>query len=161
MITLTLPFLVCAEANAMADTAVVSVRTRKYQINRLLNRKQMVVDVLHPSRVTVSKIEIRKKLAEMYKTTPDVVFCFGYRTAFGGGKTTGFALIYDSLDNAKKIEPKHRLVRHSLIEVKKTASKQRKERKNRMKKARGTAKAKLASAQKKVSRIYFFFSVSG
>ena len=49
----------------------------------------------------------------MYKTTPDVVFCFGFKTQFGGGRTTGFALIYDSLDVAKKNEPKFRLVRVS------------------------------------------------
>ena len=70
-----------------------------------------IVDVLHPGRATVSKTEIREKLAKMYKTTPDVVFAFGYRTNFGGGKTTGFGLIYDSLDFAKKFEPKHRLAR--------------------------------------------------
>lgn len=50
----------------------------------------------------------------MYKTTPDVIFCFGFRTQFGGGKTTGFALVYDSLDFAKKFEPKYRLARVSL-----------------------------------------------
>lgn len=50
----------------------------------------------------------------MYKTTPDVVFVFGFRTQFGGGKTTGFAMVYDSLDYAKKNEPKHRLARVSL-----------------------------------------------
>ncbi|KAK8721010.1 hypothetical protein OTU49_012975, partial [Cherax quadricarinatus] len=126
-----------------------TVRTRKFLTNRLLNRKQMVVDVLHPDRATVPKSEIKEKLAKMYKTTGDVVFCFGFRTAFGGGKSTGFALIYDTLDYAKKIEPKYRLVRQGLLEVKKTARKQRKERKNRMKKARGTAKAKLAAATKK------------
>lgn len=32
---------------------------------------------------------------------------------FGGGKSTGFGLIYDSVDNAKKFEPKYRLVRVS------------------------------------------------
>merc|ERR1712243_333805 len=80
---------------------------------------------------------------------PQMLFCFGFRTAFGGGKTTGFALVYDTLDYAKKIEPKYRLARHGLIEIKKTARKQMKERKNRMKKARGTAKAKLASTAKK------------
>merc|ERR1712243_33016 len=112
-------------------------------------QKQMVVDVLHPGRATVPKSEIRDKLSKMYKTTSDVVFCFGFRTAFGGGKTTGFALVYDTLDYAKKIEPKYRLARHGHIEIKKTARKQMKERKNRMKKARGTAKAKLASAAKK------------
>jgi len=50
-------------------------------------------------------------MAKMYKTTPDVIFCFGFHTQFGGGKTTGFALIYDTLDSAKKFEPKYRLAR--------------------------------------------------
>jgi len=70
-----------------------------------------VVDILHPGRPTVPKNEVREKLAKMYKTTSDVVFCFGFRTKFGGGRTTGFALIYDNLDFAKKFEPKFRLVR--------------------------------------------------
>lgn len=47
----------------------------------------------------------------MYKVDKEVVFCFGFRTAFGGGKSTGFALIYDNLESAKKFEPKYRLVR--------------------------------------------------
>ena len=70
-----------------------------------------VVDILHPGRPTVPKTEVRDKLAKMYKTTSDVVFCFGFRTNFGGGRTTGFALIYDNLDFAKKFEPKFRLIR--------------------------------------------------
>lgn len=122
----------------------------------------------------------------MYKTTPDVVFVFGFKTQFGGGKTTGFAMIYDSLDYAKKNEPKYRLTRvsrsslynvcmnvisaicpvlywtndckisrylclkHGLYEKKKTSRKQRKERKNRMKKVRGTKKASVGAAGKKV-----------
>merc|ERR1719192_1652071 len=79
----------------------------------------------------------------MYKTIPDVVFCFGFKTQFGGGKTTGFGLIYDTLDDAKKLEPKSRLARHGLVENKKSGRKQRKERKNRQKKVRGTKKAKV------------------
>ncbi|CAN0166579.1 unnamed protein product [Bubo scandiacus] len=116
--------------------------------NRLLQRKQMVIDVLHPGKATVPKTEIREKLAKMYKTTPDVIFVFGFRTHFGGGKTTGFGMIYDSLDYAKKNEPKHRLARHGLYEKKKTSRKQRKERKNRMKKVRGTAKANVGAGKK-------------
>ena len=30
---------------------------------------------------------------------------------FGGGKSTGFGLVYDNLDSAKKFEPKYRLIR--------------------------------------------------
>ncbi|ESO07748.1 hypothetical protein HELRODRAFT_127118, partial [Helobdella robusta] len=126
--------------------SVATVRTRKFLTNRLLCRKQMVVDVLHPGRSTVPKTEIRDKLASMYKTTSDVVFCFGFRTQFQGGKTTGFALIYDTLDVAKKFEPKYRLARHGLVTLTKSSKKQRKERKNRQKKVRGTKKAKVGAA---------------
>nr|ABW90383.1 putative ribosomal protein S24 [Sipunculus nudus] len=129
--------------------ASATIRTRKFMTNRLLSRKQMIVDVLHPGRATVPKTEIREKLARMYKTTHDVIFCFGFHTQFGGGKTTGFALIYDSLDLAKKFEPKYRLARHGLYKKDRIARKQRKERKNRQKKVRGTAKAKIGAGKKK------------
>lgn len=129
--------------------STATIRTRKFMTNRLLCRKQMVVDVLHPGLASVPKKEIRDKLASMYKVTPDVVFAFGYRTNFGGGKSTGFALIYDTLDFAKKFEPKHRLARHGLHVRKTVTRKQRKERKNRMKKVRGTKKAKVGQTSKK------------
>ena len=47
----------------------------------------------------------------MYKCTADRVFVFGFKTNFGGGKSSGFALIYDTMDFAKKFEPKFRLIR--------------------------------------------------
>jgi len=71
----------------------------------------MIVDVLHPGKPSVAKTTIREKLAGMYKCTPDRVFTFGFRTNFGGGKSSGFALVYDTMDFAKKFEPKYRLVR--------------------------------------------------
>lgn len=51
-------------------------------------------------------------IATTYKVQdPSTVFVFGFKTQFGGGKSTGFGLIYDNLAAAKKFEPKHRLVR--------------------------------------------------
>ena len=47
----------------------------------------------------------------MYNCTADRVFTFGFKTNFGGGKSTGFGLIYDTMDFAKKFEPKYRLLR--------------------------------------------------
>merc|ERR1711915_947758 len=90
-----------------------------------------------------------EKLARMYKTTADCVVCFGFKTVFGGGKTTGFGLVYESLDSLKKYEPKYRLQRLGLYQRDKPPRKQRKERKNRMKKVRGTAKSKVGAAGKK------------
>jgi small subunit ribosomal protein S24e len=108
----------------------------------------MVVDVIHPGLANVSKDELRAKLGKLYKADKEVVSVFGFKTHFGGGKTTGFALIYDSVEALKKFEPKHRLVRIGLAEAPKGGRKQRKEKKNRQKKFRGTKKSK-ASAGKK------------
>ncbi|EPS41402.1 hypothetical protein H072_4705 [Dactylellina haptotyla CBS 200.50] len=128
----------------------ITIRTRKFLRNPLLQRKQMVVDILHPGRPNVSKTELREKLGSTYKADKDVVSVFGLRTQYGGGKTTGFALIYDSLDALKKFEPHYRLVRYEFAsKIEKASRQQRKQRKNRMKEARGTAKSKAASKDKK------------
>jgi ribosomal protein S24E len=48
----------------------------------------------------------------MYKVSDkNTIFLFGFKTQFGGGKSTGFGLIYDTVQDAKRIEPRFRLVR--------------------------------------------------
>uniref|UniRef100_A0A803MLG4 40S ribosomal protein S24 n=1 Tax=Chenopodium quinoa TaxID=63459 RepID=A0A803MLG4_CHEQI len=124
----------------MAEKAV-TLRTRKFMTNRLLSRKQFVIDVLHPGRANVSKAELKEKLARMYDVNdPNSIFVFKFRTHFGGGKSTGFGLIYDSVDSAKKYEPKYRLIRNGLATKVEKSRKQMKERKNRAKKIRGVKK---------------------
>ena len=44
---------------------------------------------------------------------PNAIFVFKFRTHFGGGKSSGFGLIYDNVESAKKFEPKYRLIRVS------------------------------------------------
>lgn len=39
------------------------------------------------------------------------IMVFGMRTAFGGGKSTGFGLIYDTVKSFKDFEPKYRQAR--------------------------------------------------
>ncbi|KXN72394.1 hypothetical protein CONCODRAFT_75276 [Conidiobolus coronatus NRRL 28638] len=126
----------------MSDNSI-TIRTKKFLSNPLLQRKQMVAEVIHPGRANCSKEEIREKLAKIFKSDKENIFVFGFKTVFGGSRSTGFALIYDSLDAAKKFEPRHRLARHGVVEAKVTARKQRKERKNRAKKFRGKEKAKV------------------
>ena len=141
-------------------------------------------DVLHPNRANVSKDELRQKLAELYKANKDQVSCFGFRTQYGGGKSTGFALIYDSHEVMKKFEPHYRLVRYgAATKIEKASRQQRtytvhlvhdenggyvwgwgtvdesslltalewvgKQRKNRAKTVRGTAKGKAAASKDK------------
>ncbi|KAE8538933.1 hypothetical protein D1P53_005301 [Cryptococcus gattii VGV] len=128
----------------------VTLRTSKFITNRLLNRRQFVLTVFHPTRPNVSRSELSEKLAALYKTDKERVTVFGLKTKFGGGSSTGFGLIYDDEESQKKFEPKHRLVRSNLAEkVVKPSRKLRKERKNRAKKLRGKARAKAGEPAKK------------
>ena len=81
-------------------------------------------DILHPARANISKEELREKLGGMYKAQKDQVQVFGLRTQFGGGKTTGFALVYDSPEAMKKFEPAYRLIRVGMATAPTRASKQ-------------------------------------
>lgn len=93
--------------------------------------------------------DLREKLAKMYDVKDtNLVFLFGMQTQFGGGKTTGFGLIYDNMEVAKKFEPEYRLVRNGLATAVSKSRKQKKERKNRLKKVRGTKKAGMAGGKK-------------
>lgn len=84
-------------------------------------------DVLHPQRPNVSKDDLRTKLAELYKCGKEQVSVFGFRTQYGGGKSTGFGLIYDSEAAMKKFEPHYRLVRVGMASKIEKASRQQRE----------------------------------
>ena len=102
------------------NSAPVTIRTRKFITNRLLARRQFIVDVLHPNRANVSKDELSERLAQIYKADKARVVTFSFRTAFGGGRSTGFGLIYDDEASQKKFEPKYRLIRvrpHCLLHL--------------------------------------------
>lgn len=87
------------------------------------------------------KTEVRDRLAKMYnvKDAQNVVV-FGFQTQYGGGRSSGFGLIYESLEAQKKFEPKHRLKRIGAGPAKGLNRKQRKERKRRGLRNRGAKK---------------------
>lgn len=96
-----------------SNASAVTIRTRKFVSNPLLMRKQFVIEILTPGGgVAPSKTELRQKLAALFKVADvDRLVVFGIRNQFGGGKSTGFGFIYDSVDALKKIEPRYRQVR--------------------------------------------------
>merc|ERR1712138_257497 len=143
-------------APIMSTKGTVTIRPRKFITNRLLERRQMVLDIHHPGLPTPAKEDLKTQLAEFlskakgHKANADATVIFGMRTCFGGGKSSCFALVYDSVDCAKKHEPKHRLIQngHKDAPGAVVGRKQRKEKKNREKKFRGTRKEKRVRAAK-------------
>jgi len=119
----------------------VTIRTRKFIRNPIMSRKQFIVDIIHPGRANVSKSELREMIAKSHKVSDvQLISMFGFRNKFGGGKSTGFCLIYDSLEKLQQFEPKYRLIRNGVVEKKESSRKQIKEAKNRKKKIRGTGR---------------------
>ncbi|EEA06517.1 40S ribosomal protein S24, putative [Cryptosporidium muris RN66] len=127
-----------------------TIRIRKFLNNPLLARRQFVVDVIHPGIGGISKADLKEKLAKLYKVSDaNCIVLFGFKTAFGGGHSSGFGLIYNNISALRKFEHKYRQIRMGILEKKTpTGRKGRKETKNRRKKVRGTAKAKVSGSKK-------------
>ena len=91
---------------------------------------------------TPSRKLVRQKVRKMYKVKdPRTIVLFGFRSKYGGGKTTGFCLIYKDLRSRRMLDYKHRLVRDGMGKKKEGSRKARKELKNRRKKLHGREKA--------------------
>ncbi len=54
-------------------------------------------------------------VAKKFKAETRNVVLFGIKTAFGGGRSTGFCLIYDTHAYLVKYEPRYRLMRVIII----------------------------------------------
>jgi ribosomal protein S24E len=68
-----------------------------------------VIELIHPEKSNVSKSDIKAKLAQTLKAKEENISIFGLKSKFGGGRSTGFALIYDTLDARKKFDSKKML----------------------------------------------------
>merc|ERR1712216_633228 len=139
----------------MAEKAgEITLFAKRVVHNPLLARKQMCIEIIHTSKVNISKAQIKENIAKKYKVSVEQVAVYGLKFKFGGGRSTGFALVYDSVDERKKNDQKALLRRDGLFKERdgKKPRKQGKEIKGRVKRVRGTAKAKAAAAGGKKKR---------
>lgn len=91
----------------------------------------------------MSRKQLIEKLSKVYKTKEENVTVYGLRTAFGGGKSTGFATVYDTVDARKKFDQKHLLIKDQVAQKVKGNRRGKKELKLRLKKVRCAEKAKI------------------
>ena len=69
------------------------------------------IEMIHPDMANVSKAQIKAKLAVMLKAKEEAISVYGLSTKFGGGRSTGFAMVYDNVDLRKKYDSKTMLKR--------------------------------------------------
>merc|ERR1712110_1306494 len=115
--------------------------------NPLMERKQCNIQLIHPEMANVSKKDIKEALSKKLKSAEDRISIFGLKTKFGGGRTSGFALIYNTYEDKAKYDPETLLRRDELNFKPKVGRKAKKEIKSRRKKVHGTAKAKVQSGK--------------
>ena len=91
----------------------MEIKITKEQQNRLLKRKEITFEIDHSQTGgTPQRLEIRNKLAEVLKTKPELVYVKRVETKTGTMKATGEANAYESIEQAKLIEPKYIIARN-------------------------------------------------
>ena len=102
----------------------MEIKITQERYNPLMKRKEIAFQVEHTqTRSTPTRLEIHKTLAEMLKANPDAVYVKRVETKAGTMLAVGEANAYDSVEQAKLVEPKYIIARNMPKEEKKTAEK--------------------------------------
>ena len=90
----------------------VKIISKEY--NPLLKRREVAFEVDHTETgETPPRLEVRKKLASLLKTDLELVFVKRVETNRGTMVAVGEANSYDSIEQAKLVEPEHIIARNT------------------------------------------------
>ncbi|MEM1540054.1 MAG: 30S ribosomal protein S24e [Candidatus Bathyarchaeia archaeon] len=86
----------------------MEVRILAENDNALLKRKEVIFQVDHnQTGSTPPRLEVKNALAKMLKKDANLIFIKKLETKTGTHTAIGIANVYDSLEQAKLIEPKY------------------------------------------------------
>lgn len=94
--------------------------------NKLLGREEVNFKTLHEKESTPKRDMVREKLAGMFSVKKENVVVDFLVPEFGKNATVGYAKIYKSTEDAKKLEREHILVRNKIIEKAKEKKEEKK-----------------------------------
>ena len=85
--------------------------------NPIMKRKEVTFSVEHAQTGgTPTRVEVRKQLATLLKTKLELVYVKQLETKTGTMVAIGEAKAYDSIEQAKLMEPKHIIARNATPE---------------------------------------------
>jgi len=123
----------------------MKVKIVSQEFNPLLKRKEIVFKVEHADTGgTPPRLEVKKKLASKLKTKLELVYIRKMETKTGTMIAVGEANAYDSVEQAKLLEPEHIVVRNAPPAPPEKAEKEEggKERKEREERKKGKEEEK-------------------
>jgi len=95
----------------------MNVKIISKEHNPLLKRKEVTFSVEHAQNGgTPSRVEVRKQLASLLQTKLELVYVKNMETKTGTMVAIGEANVYDSIEQAKLMEPKHIIARNATPE---------------------------------------------
>ncbi|MCW4023318.1 MAG: 30S ribosomal protein S24e [archaeon] len=87
------------------------------QQNNLMKRQEVAFCVDHSDiGGTPARAEVSKQLASLLKAKRELVYITNMQTKTGTMTTIGCANVYDSVEQAKSLEPKHIIARNAVPE---------------------------------------------
>lgn len=90
------------------------IKITSQEQNPLLKRTDITFEVEHKeTRGTPSRLEVRKELASKLKRNTELVYVKKMETRTGTMTATGKATAYDSVEQAKLVEPEHIIIRNT------------------------------------------------
>jgi len=95
--------------------------------NPLLNRTEIKFRVKHQGEKTPERELVKNDLAEMLKVNKNLVIIDHIRPSFGMAISSGYAKIYKSIEDVKRVEPSYILKRNKFGEAKEEKSEEVKE----------------------------------
>ena len=108
----------------MKEDGQMEIKIKQQQYNPLLKRREIVFQVEHAqTKGTPTRLEVRQTLAEILKTNPETVYIKRVATKSGTMLAMGEANAYDSVEQARLIEPKYIIARNTPKERKEQAEK--------------------------------------
>jgi len=94
--------------------------------NPLLKRKEVHFNVEHDPGSTPPRLEVRRAVATALKSNVDMVFIKKFETKTGTHTAAGTANLYESIEQAKLIEPEYIVKRNIPPEKPKEEAKEQK-----------------------------------
>jgi len=92
----------------------MKVKIISEEYNPLLKRKEVTFKIEHAETGgTPPRLEVRKELATLLKTDLELVYVKKIETKTGTMTALGEANAYDSIEQAKLVEPKHIVARNA------------------------------------------------
>jgi len=80
--------------------------------NELLKRNELIFTLDHGGGGTPSRFEVREKLADILNVDVQRIYMRKIETKTGSMTAVGEVNIYDSVDQAKYVEPEHIILRN-------------------------------------------------